>query len=160
MVGTWQPCCFVGLRTDWLRRAEAMKTAGRENQKRYRNRVASRAPGTEGQNKPARWGGLDGKKNSGHKRSFFSLTPFMELIGRGAGQLPIPVPFRRSERQDARQSGWQFFARVAPFCQKLPEPGETDEFLQALVQMHYLQLAFRSLRRDIQSDNRPQPGAV
>jgi hypothetical protein len=56
-----------------------MKTAGRENQKRYTSVVASRAPGTEGQNKPARWDGLDGKKNSGHRRSVFSLTPFTEL---------------------------------------------------------------------------------
>jgi hypothetical protein len=58
-----------------------MKTAARENQKRYRNRVASRDHGTEGQNNPALWGGLDGKKNSGHRKSVFSLTPFMELIG-------------------------------------------------------------------------------
>ena len=86
--------------------------------------------------------------------------PVTRLIGRGAGQLPIPVPFRRSEGRGTLNSGRQFFARVAPFCQKLPETGETDEFLQALVQMHYLQLAVRSLRRDIQSNNRPQPGAV
>jgi hypothetical protein len=57
-----------------------MKNADRENQKRYTSVVASRAPGTEGQNKPAQWGGLDGKKNSGDRRSVFSLTPFMELI--------------------------------------------------------------------------------
>jgi hypothetical protein len=57
-----------------------MKTAGRENQSRYRNLVASRAHGTEGQNNPAQWGGLDGKKNSGHRGSVFSLTPFMEPI--------------------------------------------------------------------------------
>ncbi len=56
-----------------------MKTAGRETQKRYKNRVASRAQGTEGKNNPAQWGGLDGKKNSGQRRSVFSLTPFMEL---------------------------------------------------------------------------------
>jgi hypothetical protein len=59
-----------------------MKTAGRETQKRYKNRVASRAHGPEGQNNPAQWGGLDGKKNSGQSRSVFSLTPFMELIRR------------------------------------------------------------------------------
>jgi hypothetical protein len=57
-----------------------MKTAGRETQKRYKNRVASRAQGTEGKNNPAQWGGLDGKKNSGQRRSVFFLTPFMELI--------------------------------------------------------------------------------
>jgi hypothetical protein len=57
-----------------------MKTAGRETEKRYKNRVASRAQGTEGKNNPAQWGGLDGKKNSGQRRSVFSLTPFMERI--------------------------------------------------------------------------------
>jgi hypothetical protein len=72
---------LVGLRTDWLRRQEAMKTAGRENQKRYTDVVASRVCGTEGRNNPAPWGGLDGKKNSGHRKSVFFLTSFMELIG-------------------------------------------------------------------------------
>jgi hypothetical protein len=73
---------LVGLRTDWLRRQEAMKTAGRETQKRYETLVASRDHGTEGENNPAQWGGLDGKKKSGHRRSAFFLTPFIELIGR------------------------------------------------------------------------------
>src|SRR5271155_3005599 len=57
-----------------------MKTAGRENQKRCLNRAASRDHGTEGQNNPVQWGGLDGKKTSGRRRSLFSLTPFIELI--------------------------------------------------------------------------------
>jgi hypothetical protein len=57
-----------------------MKIAGRKKQKRYRNLVASRAHGTEGENKPAQRGGLDGKKNSGHRKSVFSLAPFIELI--------------------------------------------------------------------------------
>src|SRR5271155_934264 len=35
---------------------------------------------TEGQNNPAQRGGLDGKKNSGRRRSLFPLTPFIELI--------------------------------------------------------------------------------
>src|SRR5271170_4247894 len=69
-----------GLRTDWLRRGKMTKTAGRENQKRCLNRAASRDHGTEGQNNPVQWGGLDGKKNSGRRRSLFSLTPFIELI--------------------------------------------------------------------------------
>jgi hypothetical protein len=56
-----------------------MKNADKENQKRYTSVVASRAPGTEGQNEPAQPGGLDGKKNSGQRRSVFFLTPFMEL---------------------------------------------------------------------------------
>jgi hypothetical protein len=57
-----------------------MKTADRETQKRYRTFVASRDPGTEGKNNPAQWGGLDVQKNSGHRRSVFFLTPFIELI--------------------------------------------------------------------------------
>jgi hypothetical protein len=57
-----------------------MKTADRETQKRYRTFAASRDPGTESKNNPAQWGGLDVKKNSGHKRSVFSLTPLIELI--------------------------------------------------------------------------------
>jgi hypothetical protein len=69
---------LVGLRTDWLRRKDALKTAGRKT--KATNVVASRAHGTEGQNNPAPWGGLDGKKNSGHRKSVFSLTSFMELI--------------------------------------------------------------------------------
>jgi hypothetical protein len=72
---------LVGLRIDWLRREEAMKTTGRENRKRYGVFVASRGQGTEGKNNPAQWGGLDGKKKSGHRRSVFFLTPFIELIG-------------------------------------------------------------------------------
>src|ERR1700733_11410349 len=56
-----------------------MKNADKESQKRYTSVVASRAPGTEGQNEPAQPGGLDGKKNSGQRRSVFFLTPFMEL---------------------------------------------------------------------------------
>jgi hypothetical protein len=66
-----------------------MKTAGRETQKRYKNLVASRAYGTEGQNKPAQRGGLDGKKNSGRRRSVFCLTPFMELIRHYYGIMAI-----------------------------------------------------------------------
>jgi hypothetical protein len=30
---------------------------------------------------PAQWGGLDGNKNSDHRRSVFSMTPLMELLG-------------------------------------------------------------------------------
>src|SRR5271168_989263 len=55
------------------------KTAGRENQKRCVKEAASRDHGTEGQNNPVQWGGLDGKKTSGRRRSLFSLTPFIEL---------------------------------------------------------------------------------
>ncbi|MGC1628202.1 MAG: hypothetical protein WA735_15200, partial [Candidatus Acidiferrales bacterium] len=69
------------LRTDWLRREEVMKTTRRENQKRYSNHVASRAHGTEGEHKPAQWGGLDARKTPATGEVFFFLTPFMELIG-------------------------------------------------------------------------------
>src|SRR5271169_2752926 len=69
-----------GLRTDWLRRAQVMKTAGRENQTRCLNEAASRDHGTEGHSNPAPWGGLEGKKTSGRRRSVFFLTPFIELI--------------------------------------------------------------------------------
>src|SRR5277367_895594 len=69
-----------GLRTDWLRRAQVMKTAGRENQTRCLNEAASRDHGTEGHSNPAPWGGLEGKKTSGRRRSVFFLTPFIEQI--------------------------------------------------------------------------------
>jgi hypothetical protein len=59
-----------------------MKTADRENQNRYTSVVATRDHGTQDQNHPAQRGPLDGKKNSGRRRSVFSLTPFMELIRR------------------------------------------------------------------------------
>jgi hypothetical protein len=50
--------------------------------------AASRDHGTVGENKPAPWGGLDGKKTWGHGRIFFSILGdaptahevFMELI--------------------------------------------------------------------------------
>ncbi|MGC1601381.1 MAG: hypothetical protein WA757_14100, partial [Candidatus Acidiferrales bacterium] len=68
------------LRTDWLRREEVMKTTRRENQKRYSNHVASRAHGTEGEHKPAQWGGLDARKTPATGEVFFFLTPFMERL--------------------------------------------------------------------------------
>ena len=69
-----------------------MKTAGRENQKRYTSVVASRAHGTEGENNPAQRSGLDGKKNSGHRRSVFSLTSFMELIRTWPSDFVVKYP--------------------------------------------------------------------
>jgi hypothetical protein len=36
--------------------------------------------GTEGQNNPAKWGGLEGKKKIRPQESCFYLTPFIELI--------------------------------------------------------------------------------
>jgi hypothetical protein len=71
-----------GLRTDWLRRAKAMKAAGKKNQTRCPNEAASREHETEGQNNPAQRGGLEGKKTSSRRRSVFSLIPFIGLIRR------------------------------------------------------------------------------
>jgi hypothetical protein len=68
---------LVDLRTDWLRRAKVMKIAGKENQKRCVKEAAPRDRGTEGHNNPAQCGGLEGKKNSGQRRSVFFLTPFI-----------------------------------------------------------------------------------
>jgi len=49
-----------------------MKTAGKENQKRCTNEAAPRDQATEGNNNPARWGGLEGKKNPAAGEVFFS----------------------------------------------------------------------------------------
>jgi hypothetical protein len=57
-----------------------MKAGGRKNHKRCPNEAASQDPGTEGQNNPAPWGGLDGKKQAGRRKAVFFLTPFIELI--------------------------------------------------------------------------------
>ena len=68
-----------GLRTDWLRRAETMKTAGKKNPKRCLHEAASRDHGTEGSNNPAqtRWAGRQEKIRP--QESCFFLTPFIEL---------------------------------------------------------------------------------
>jgi hypothetical protein len=56
-----------------------MKTTGQETPERYAKVVASRDQGAEGENNPAPWGGLDGKKKSSQGRSVFFLTLFIEL---------------------------------------------------------------------------------
>jgi len=66
-----------------------MKTAGRETQKRYKNRVASRAQGTEGKNNPAQWDGPDGKKNSSQRRRIFPWLPLWNLSG-ASSALSLP----------------------------------------------------------------------
>jgi hypothetical protein len=43
----------MDLQPDWLRRAKAMNTAGKENHKRCLNEAASRDHETEGQHNPA-----------------------------------------------------------------------------------------------------------
>ena len=73
--------CFVGFGTDRLRRQEAMKTAGGENPNRYTTAlVAFRVYGTEAENNSAQSGGLDVENKSGHGRSVFFFTPFIELL--------------------------------------------------------------------------------
>jgi hypothetical protein len=62
----------VDLQRVWDRDAQQCRASIRPGR-------AARDHGTEGENNPAQWGGLDGKKNSGRRRSVFSLTPFMEL---------------------------------------------------------------------------------
>jgi hypothetical protein len=59
---------------------ECLKTVGREYQKSRRTLVASRDPGTEGENNPAPWGRLDGKKKSGHRKSVFLLDRIIGQI--------------------------------------------------------------------------------
>jgi hypothetical protein len=49
-----------------------MKTAGKENQKSWLNKTASRDHGREGPNNPAQWGELDGKKNPATGKVFSS----------------------------------------------------------------------------------------
>ena len=115
---------LFGLRTDWLRRAEAMKTAGRENRKRYTSVVASRAPGTEGQNKPARRGRAGRQEKLRPQEKCFFLDSFygtyQELAHRGEHQLvrivakPVawatkPVRVRRRKRKHCLFDSLEFF---------------------------------------------------
>jgi hypothetical protein len=58
-----------------------MKTAAKENQKRWLHQAASRDHGMEGTTILLKRGGLDGKKKSSHRKAVFFLTPFIELIG-------------------------------------------------------------------------------
>jgi hypothetical protein len=58
-----------------------MKTAGRENPNRCTTALAAfRVFGTEAENTSCSMGGLDVENKSGHRRSVFFLTPFIELI--------------------------------------------------------------------------------
>ncbi len=69
---------LVGLRTDWLRRKEAMKTAGRETHNRYATVAATEHAGAEAQNNPAQSRGLGSKKTSGQQvKCFFLTSPFI-----------------------------------------------------------------------------------
>ena len=44
MVGTDHRFCFAGFRTEWLRRKQPMKTAGRENPNRWVTVPSTRSP--------------------------------------------------------------------------------------------------------------------
>jgi hypothetical protein len=44
MVGTDHRFCFAGFRTDWLRREQSMKTAGRRNPNRLRHTAQHPSP--------------------------------------------------------------------------------------------------------------------
>src|ERR1700733_14013051 len=71
---------LVGLRTDWLRRKEAMNTAGRETYNRYttvRSAPRSRC-GRPERSCSIRWAGRQEKLRP-QVRCFF-LTPFIELL--------------------------------------------------------------------------------
>jgi hypothetical protein len=58
-----------------------MKTADSENPDRYTTvLVAFRVFGTEAENTSRSMDGLDVEKKSGHRRSVFFLTPFIELL--------------------------------------------------------------------------------
>src|ERR1017187_7506683 len=83
----WSPhltaFCFAGFGTDRLRRAEVMKTAGRENPNRWGNASSNRAPGAEVQNRSCsiKWAGKQEKVRP-LQGCFFLTSPFIELIRR------------------------------------------------------------------------------
>ena len=81
----WSPhltvFCFAGFGTDRLRRAEVMKTAGRENPNRWANVSSNRASGADGQNRSCSitWAGKQ-EKSQPVEMCFFLTSTFIELI--------------------------------------------------------------------------------
>jgi hypothetical protein len=73
--------CFAGFGTDRLRRAEVMKTAGRENPNRWGKVSSNRAHGAEVQNRfcSIMWAGKQEKVRP-LQGCFFLTFPFIELI--------------------------------------------------------------------------------
>ena len=73
---------LVGFRTDWLRRQEAMKTAGRGTQTRYAT-VRSEPSSWSGRLEQIllNHAGWKARKNPAAGRYFFLTFPFIELIG-------------------------------------------------------------------------------
>src|SRR5450432_3597879 len=96
----WSPhltaFCFAGFGTDRLRRAEVMKTAGRENPNRWGNASSNRAPGAEVQNSSCSimWAGKQEKVRP-LQGCFFLTFLFIELI-RWPGELSAPGPSQLS----------------------------------------------------------------
>jgi hypothetical protein len=72
---------LVGFRTDWPRREEAMKTAGRENPNR-RDRLCNEPSSWGGRPKPflLNQGGWRSRKHPAEGRVFFLTSPFIELL--------------------------------------------------------------------------------
>jgi len=73
-------CCFAAFGTDRLRCEEAMKTADRENPKRWANVPSNRALGAGGQNKSCsiQWAEKQEKLQPAQK-CFFLTSTFIEL---------------------------------------------------------------------------------
>ena len=75
------PFCFAGFRTEWLRREQPMKTAGRENPNRWVTVPSTRVHGAAVQNR-SRSIRRAGKQEKLQPKDvcFFLTSPFIELI--------------------------------------------------------------------------------
>jgi hypothetical protein len=71
---------LVGLRTDWLCRKEAMKTADRGNQKRYAAVCSVPSSRNGRREQSCSMGRAGGQENIRPQENCFFLTPFIELI--------------------------------------------------------------------------------
>ena len=82
MVAKLTTVLLVDLRTDWLRREEAMKTTGRENPNHGVAWPRDRAHGAVGQNssRSVKWAEKQ-EKFQPTETCFFLTSPFIELIG-------------------------------------------------------------------------------
>jgi hypothetical protein len=73
--------CFAGFGTDRLRRAEVMKTAGRESPNRWGNASSNRVHGAEVQNRSCSIMWAAKQENfQPTEMCFFLTSPFIELI--------------------------------------------------------------------------------
>src|SRR6202167_5314515 len=102
----WSPklttFCFAGFGTDRFRCQEAMKTAGRENPKRWALVPSNRAHGAVGQNnsRSIKWAAKQ-EKFKPKEKCFFLTSTFIELLG----ILQTPQRFR-TKRQLWAYSGF------------------------------------------------------